>query len=340
MKTYYIDSLAGSVVDFYDDPDFIKEATDAQLFLKKVLVAPEDVSKLPDSAFAVKIASSKILKRAFPVYNPQATQASAAFLRKSATSLPKDIIDEAVKEITKAANQQDISIDLQDVNTTTFIVDQGSIDSMSDRLISKMASMDLVERVVNCTNFFKTATASGHAVDEPQILEYAMQDKVGDFFSQGLHERDELVTLSGNSILEYIWSKTASVMADDSNSLLKMISHLEAFDKIAGFESRYGFSLVDPAKTVVGFKKMAETPQPVGIYTDPMGVDGDDVDVKLDLQRQEIMEAAMRMTPDDFSGDKQTYDRFQRDPLAYVEQSPAIKKKMLGLVRRYGIGKL
>lgn len=109
--------LAGRVLDFYDDPDFVTNLQAQALFGDK-LYSPEAVHGLPDKMFTVKIATRNGDVRKWPVFNKLATRLSGAYFSAVANDLPTNLRDAAGFFLKKA--HVEYGLDLPDVLQQNF----------------------------------------------------------------------------------------------------------------------------------------------------------------------------------------------------------------------------
>ena len=82
--------IAGRVLDFYDDPAFMKSLR-AQSLFGTSLVPLERIHKIPDSGFAVKIATAHGEVRKWPIYNKTATAISGRYFCEVCEDLPSNL---------------------------------------------------------------------------------------------------------------------------------------------------------------------------------------------------------------------------------------------------------
>jgi len=247
--------LAAAVIDFYDDPEFTKEA---ELF-NGALVPPDKACTLQDRDFAVKIATAAGEHRKFPIYNRTATAISGRYFDKIAGELP-DLIRKTAGFYLRGAHEQfhlDLptslrgGFELPESRTILFEYqkDEGGISEGED--VVKLAeevfadqfnSMSVLDRVARAADISKAAEINGTDISRREVWDYSPKDFYGPFIEDGLKQRETLVR--GDGVLKEAYAKILGEFAHMSPREAPFL--LYHFDKIAGFDGRYLAGVLDP----------------------------------------------------------------------------------------------
>lgn len=247
--------LAAAVIDFYDDPEFTKEA---ELF-NGALVSPDKACTLQDRDFAVKIATAAGEHRKFPIYNRMATAISGRYFDKIACELP-ELIRKTAGYYLRDAHEQfhlDLPASLRgsfsppEGRTILFEYqkDEGGINAGED--VVKLAeeifadqfnAMSVLDRVVRAADILKAAEVNETNISQQEVWDYAPKDFYGPFVEEGLEQRETLVR--GDGVLKEAYAKVLGEFAKMSSREAPFL--LYHFDKIAGFDDRYRDGILDP----------------------------------------------------------------------------------------------
>lgn len=247
--------LAAAVIDFYDDPEFSKEA---ELF-NGSLVPPDRAFTLQDADFAVKIATAAGEHRKFPVYNRTATALSGRYFDKIASTLPEPIKKVAGYHL-RAAHQKfglDLPASLMGFyeipgsRTVSYTpdADLGGAESGEDILkiaeeffVDQSRSMNVLEKVAKAADITRASEIAGRDVEAQEIRDYTPKDFYGPHLHDGLAQREILVRSDG--ILKEAYAQILTEFATMSPREGPFL--LFHFDKIAGFDHRYKDGIMDP----------------------------------------------------------------------------------------------
>jgi len=253
--------VAGIVLDFYDDPDFIAHIGTRALDL----VPLEKMGSLTDKAFAVKIATANGSVRRWPVYNKTATALSGRYFCKVADTLPQNLRDAAGWFLKRAHLRYDLNLPygLAGVfprpesghvvldNTPDMVpIDRGFFaKSAQDDFLHMMGQLTPRERFDRANKLFKIAAATGSGLDD-RIWDYVEKEKHGPWLRDELRSRHTLVKEGASAHLSNVF---LSMMRDAVGSgPAKIMESLETFDKLAGLEDKYDNGLRDPYLAVFG----------------------------------------------------------------------------------------
>ena len=316
-----IDNMAGIVIDFYDDPDFMKTASEKGLFNDRDLMSPEKAERLPDYCFAVKIAGNKKIKRAFPINTEMATKFSSMYLDAVKDTLPKSAVEEAYENIKKAANEFGLEIDTISIPLTFPTEDPTFIfKTAADNLIYQLDFMDPIDRVFACTKLAANSEEYNIKLD-PRVEDYVYQGKVGSYFVPELCNRHNLVGRIDNPMVTGSWEHTLKKLGT-ADSVQEMITRLELFDKTAGINHLWGKEMRDPYASVLGGKTASKTPTQGEYPPDPeIGTP------EFFKRRVAIFEAAARLARTQTRSQDDPYlNAFLRDPISIYESDKTPKE--------------
>jgi len=316
-----IPSLCGVEIDYYDNADFWKAPEVTRLVKEGVLLSEEKLSALPDSAFAVKICGNQKIKRAFPIYNKTATLFSAAWLKKYGSDLPYPVASEAEKRLNEVLNSDGLGIQIEVSKCGEFPLDQNYFNHHADNLVGSFAKLPWIDRVQHCTSFVKAAGMCNCTIENEDILSYVAKPKYGNLLEEGLYQRERFVNASENEYSNEVWDRIKTHLLKSANDTSHAVSILALFDSMAGIDSEYDKSIMDPAKTIFGIK----TGERVFLGLD------DDAEIK----RREILEVASTLSPENFKDDKDAYYIFISDPLrAYDKGTDSFKRRIKSLIKK------
>jgi len=266
-----MDKLAGKIIDFNDDPRFVTDLR-AQGLYGHELVDPKSLDKLPDSAFAIKLASGGRTHRRFPIHNRVATQLSAAYFAAGVESgdLAK-LGSAAAAAVGYRIGQACERFGLEAPSACAGLEDPGSIEVdvddipldepkmataeargyLEQRVASGFVEMGPEARTFAVQSLVKAAGVD--AVTRKDLWDYFPKAHLGPDFEEGMHAREVLVKRAeGNH------SDLSSSMFDALMEDLRSVDPREAptllgtFDKVAGLTDRYKDGLPDPYQTCWG----------------------------------------------------------------------------------------
>jgi hypothetical protein len=253
--------VAGRVLDFYDDPDFIAHISARNLDL----VPLEKVGSLTDKDFAVKIATAHGDVRRWPVYNKTATALSGRYFCEVADTLPENLRNAAGYFLKRAHLRHDLNLPhgLAGVfprpeSGHVPIENEPEIVPLDHEFLSKSAQEDFLplmgtltprERFNRANKLFKVAAATGSGLDD-RIWDYVEKERHGPFLRQELRDRHTLVKEGTTAHLADTFLEVMQgAIASGPNVIA---SSLETFDNLPGLEDRYDDGLRDPFLAVFG----------------------------------------------------------------------------------------
>lgn len=257
--------LAGNVFDMYDDPAFMADPR-GQAMLGNDLKQPDELSKLTDRDFAVKIASDGATYRKYPIYNSVATSISCAYFLQKEAELPKELRESAGRRLVDACDKYDMEVPqglgkyassgaakivkiAEEAPKPSVITDEDSLYEMTERrLLAEFPRMTPENRVHAATEMEKVA---GQRKLAQAIYDYIPKNTYGPLFKTAMTSR--LAILNGDSSDDFKVD-TFAELAKSAATLtpLEFSIRLREFDKLAGFDARYTFGLIDPFKACFG----------------------------------------------------------------------------------------
>ena len=253
--------VAGRVLDFYDDPNFIANIGARSLDL----VPLEEVGALTDKAFAVKIATAHGDVRRWPVYNKTATALSGRYFCEVADTLPENLRNAAGWFLKRAHLRHDLNlpygfsgvfprpesglVTLEDVPEIAPLDHEFLAKSAQDDYLHAMGRLTPRERFDRANKLFKIAAATGSGLDN-RIWDYVEKEKHGPWLRDELRDRHTLVKEGASAHLADTFLEVMNEAVSAGPSAI--MGALETFDKLAGLEERYDDGLRDPYLAVFG----------------------------------------------------------------------------------------
>jgi hypothetical protein len=253
--------VAGRVLDFYDDPQFIAHNATRDLDL----IPLEKVGSLTDRDFAVKIATAHGDVRRWPVYNKTATALSGRYFCEVADGLPEDLRNAAGYFLKRAHLRHDLPlphglaeafprpesgyVHLKQEPEVTPLDSEFLAKSAQEDFLFAMSRMSPRERFERANKLFKIAAVTGIDLDD-RIWDYVEKEKHGPFLRDELRNRHTLVKEGTN---QHLADSFLEIMANVINAGPEAITTtLETFDKMAGLDAQYDDGLKDPFLAVYG----------------------------------------------------------------------------------------
>jgi len=253
--------VAGRVLDFYDDPNFITHISARDLDL----VPLEKVGSLSDKAFAVKIATPHGEVRRWPVYNKTATALSGRYFCEVADSLPENLRNAAGWFLKRAHLRHDLNLPYglagvfpRPESGLVTVENEPTVQPLDHEFLAKSAQEDFLhtmsrlsptERFEHANKLFKVAAATGCGLDG-RIWDYVEKEKHGPWLREELKGRYALVK---EGAAAHLADTFLEVMHDAASAGPgEICAALETFDKLAGLEDRYDDGLRDPYLAVYG----------------------------------------------------------------------------------------
>ena len=268
-----MDKLAGRIIDFNDDPTFVADIR-AQGLYGHELVEIDKLEKLPDSAFAVKIASGGHVHRRFPIHNKVATLLSAQYFdaaRQDDVPEPQQLDPEIAKVAAWHIGQACDRFGIEWPETAKGFMDPGTGEvTLTDHLPAGFADMDKLashthnriaqafeqmqpdQRRIAVGEFVKVA--SHEAITDHDLWDYVPKAHLGPNFVQGMKDREILVKRAGQGQRSLL----AGPLFDELSGDLREADPVDAprllaqFDKLAELDLKYKDGLPDPYQTCWG----------------------------------------------------------------------------------------
>jgi len=254
--------FAGAVLDCYDDPSFIGSPM-AQDHFGKTLVSPEKVANLPDSAFAVKIASRTGYQRRFPVYNETAVKTSQHYFEMVYNDLPAEIQKAAGYNLAVACDKYGVAksetlakhasvkasatVEMVTEATSQVRIGQDDLTKQAEfSLACEIPKMVLGNRTYAATEFHKLA---GDSMTRQDVWDYVAKPVSGPLLDGACDDR-EAVLKQASPEKQYMFAELRGSF--DDMEACRIVDSLLTFDKLAGFDARYRDGLVDPYMAVYG----------------------------------------------------------------------------------------
>jgi len=253
--------VAGRVLDFYDDLDFIAHIEARNLDL----VPLEKIGSLRDRDFAVKIATAHGDVRRWPVYNKTATALSGRYFCAVADDLPENLRNAAGYFLKRAHLRHDLNLPYglagvfpRPVSGHVVLEETPEIQPLDHEFLAKSAQDDFLhvmsglspqERYDRANKLFKIACATGVGLDE-RIWDYVEKEKHGPYLREELKARHALVKEGAAAHLADTFLEVMAPVVHQGHTAIR--EALETFDKLAGLESRYDDGLRDPYLAVYG----------------------------------------------------------------------------------------
>lgn len=320
--------FAAAIVDFYDDPEFIKTAQDEALF-ESALVAPENASDLPDNAFAVKIATAAGVHRKFPVYNGLATKISGAYFDEVAERLPEEIRKTAgfflkmahVRhglELPKALEGAFEEPDTLLVEYKPDLPAEGIAKTAEDGIrlaeqvfASRSRYYPLLEKVAKAHDLVEAAALADVGVLNREAWDYSPKEATGPYFKDMLTQREVLVKAAGDNVL---YEQFKALLDEAVGMDVREIPFLiHQFDKIAGLTDRYGLNgLLDPFFGTWGGLSLPKTGG-----------------AEEDLKKYKLQTIGRNVTLLESVFPAKFVQKFVRDPVGAYDEATAAEKKAI-----------
>jgi hypothetical protein len=252
--------IAGTIMDCYDDPDFIEHPNTVALFGSEIFDF-DTLERLGDRHFAIKIASNTGEHRRFPIYNELITNVSCQYLEDNKDTLPDEIVKSAGFYLGKACDQFGIDKTATVAECTesrpfrVVLTDEPN----EELLLSKEATQRLfwkgikeqfpemtpLDRVATMTEIYKAAGA--YAIEDQALWDYVPKDTLGPDFDSAIRDRH---ILANDTVSRTMWKEAEATIR--SQTPLEGADTLATFDKLAGHDERYKDGLTDPYKACFG----------------------------------------------------------------------------------------
>lgn len=264
--------LAGKILDFTDDPDFINDRQKMAMIEGKLLPFEKHAS-LPNEAFALLVEGRTGLFRRYPIYSKTATAVSSGYFDEHFQDLHPSLQQAAAVKLAEACEYYGVpkpkafskiaekgvpqagrvvrAADLTDTEHSTYLSKKAALYSLQRQYEDRFREMTNGERVERATTLCKIAKQLN--VEMPsRVVDYAEKESFGPLFKRAVEARARYMRDSrGDKVAAYevlSMAKTASPQ--------EAVDLLEAFDNKHYLTDNYS-NLVDPVRAVYGGQKMA-----------------------------------------------------------------------------------
>lgn len=258
--------IAGSIIDFTDDPRFAENAEFRALFGDQLVL--EKHASLSNGHFALVLRGHSDHKR-FPLYNKIAAALSILHLKDYGKDLPEIFKKVAATHLQKAAKAYDLNfpaelaklvdgsittntIDLEkipEVKQAAAETDEEKLAAMANWWVNNEREMTLDERNTKANILVKKADALGYDVIEPRILAYNDKDRVGPLFKLAVKQRRQIMSDLGK--------KEAALEVDELFSDITVDHPRDAVERLKVYDSKYKLAsyysygrILDPYRAV------------------------------------------------------------------------------------------
>jgi len=241
--------VAGAIIDCYDDPKFMVNF-EAHKYLGKELLPPEDLDKLADNQFALKITGSGPTVRRYPVYNQWITKVSCAYFLDKKDGLPAEMIKAASYGLVNACKRYQLGIptglEAEKVGSITTSLNKVASypaikadDELAKALAKKaeavLYKMTPVDRVLLANELHKVA-----ATQYSEALSEYVVDGYNPNLAKEIQSRLILIKSASDQNTAYLASAVERLLADkDTMHPLEFATALSDIDKQAGLKDRY-----------------------------------------------------------------------------------------------------
>ena len=265
--------IAGRVLDFYDDPDFVNNMRAQRLF-GAVLPPLERVHEIPDGGFAIKIATANGPVRKWPIFNKVATMLSGRYFCAVQQDLPDELRTAAAFNLKEAHLKfgaalppgLDVPMFQQNTREVSIVPPADQIPAPSPAFLAKMAETEYLERVgkMNPEERFEVANKifnlfklAGREDLDQRVWDYVEKERVGPFLKRAVADRAAILTGSSDYRHAELFKQLMGGLGVAEP--IKVAHALHQFDKIAELDARYDAGLTDPFFAVFGGMTMTKT---------------------------------------------------------------------------------
>ena len=326
--------LAGRVLDFYDDPEFVTNLTAQSLFGDK-LHAPEEIHSLPDRAFTVKIATRHGAVRKWPVFNKLAVRLSGAYFDNVAHELPENLKNTAGFFLKRAHTDHCLDlpesllpnfptpnsweVDLEEQKEDLSIMESPDMSTMAKQaqedFLGELSRLNPEERFEQANAIFELCKRAQCDLDS-RVWNYVEKERYGPYLKEELDARKTMIKEASGEVMAEAFVSTVASFTDQG--LRKMAEVITGFDRQSGLDAEWDKRLRDPYEAIYGgllMKKQASK-------------ESDVLRWKLDHLCTKPKELERIFEPI-------FVNKFINDPIGvYKKSSPLTKKIILSLVRK------
>lgn len=262
--------LAGKILDFTDDPDFINDRRKMAMIEGKLLPFEKHAS-LPDEAFALLVEGRTGLFRRYPIYSKTATAVSTAYFEEHHQDMHPSLQQAAAVKLAEACKYFGVKVpevfgkfagvpqsdrvvraaDLSGADDATYVSKIAVLKKFQRSFEDRFREMNNGERIERATLLCKIAKEMN--VEMPtRVVDYAEKDSFGPLFKQAVDARvKHMYVTKGDKVAAF---ELANMMKSVSPKVAVQL--LEAFDIKHRLTDNYS-NLVDPVRAVYGGQKIA-----------------------------------------------------------------------------------
>lgn len=260
------------IIDQYSDPSFrhfyavLCENPHAALFVKTAEIDSEDLTALPDSAFAWRE------KRMFRIDQPDHAALSRLYVEKQA-----GVPDEVISQIDAALTVYGIKMPLttktasappEDAyifpETRQYLVqDETDVKLACEGLLRNSASLDPLRRAAASHRLLKLAVRYGVSVPSEIHRMAGVTCSNRDKLAVWLEARSSVAREKDNVPIATAYTKLATSLGRedatlwDNQDLGRLVDSMSDLDKLGGLEAFYGKRFPDPVLSVYNTDKLA-----------------------------------------------------------------------------------
>lgn len=264
--------LAGSIVDCYDDPKFMS-SPQAQAYLGKELLPVEQLDKLGNKEFAVRVVDGHASVRKFPVYNDFITKISCAYFVEHKDQFPIQMQKAAGYGLANACKYYNMNVpaalkEYENAHTEHIVELSYKIPEAAIRDEEELAKhaawtaakefpkMTPEDRVILAAHLDK----EGAAAHRQEVYDYVPKAEYGPLLEQAIKDREYILkSAEGANGLVLLGALRDLYTSRNQKDPLTFAVELANFDKIAGLRPRYSKGqkdgLTDPYKSTFGGSK-------------------------------------------------------------------------------------
>lgn len=335
--------LAGTIIDSYDDPEFIDHSMTKTAQSNGALPTFETLSEMPDDEFAIVIKTASGSHRKYPIASPNLVTVSAEYFNHYGHQLPDEMRKAAHYRIRAAAKRMGVKLagvvnkavidpgvytfsltrDQAPVSLGRRLTKEATYETLRGQFLSSYDRMTPAERAIMAGRLEKVGAA---LTQDPRIADYIPKKEYGSRFDDGMRQRISLLFDDRIKLAMFRELRENMKTMDARRGAVL----LDEFDKRAGLSGR----TIDAYRTCWGgFQKAASssslsfspTPTQFGIG------DLDEMEYRIDTLARAHADTLRLVF------DEQTVKAFARDPIGYYRTaSGQIKRVLTDLAAQVG----
>jgi len=329
--------LAGTILDFTDDPDFVNDREKMALIEGK-LISFDKHADLPNDAFALLVRGNTGLFRRYPVYSKVATKLSAQYFDEWSQNLHPSLAEAAAVGIKEACRHFGVAIpdsvsDLAGTKTASAdrVVDarrvpssdqvvyedkKAAVETMLHRYESRINDMNLSERCNRATVLHEMGQKVGMQLPST-VTDYSEKNGSGPLLRLAIQQRENFAKDAGQ---KFATIELRKLLKDDNPQ--RVVEKLSVWDEKYRVEKLgyyQGGRVIDPYRAVYGGQKEAMA---------PMGNPEEDL-------RTYALQSIVAQYDDELSRvlSRKGMEQFRSDPIQfYKDTSPAMRRYLDSMV--------